>query len=124
LASDDAGAIDALFRTSVQNNKRDGINGCLAQPDGHFVQVIEGNEGRVGRLMERIRADARHNAVDVLGQWSIPAPLFTGWAMARPDTTPLADQQFKIIDQVGSAAQVTSVLLSLVEDRAALYNLM
>ena len=121
LPADDDAALDVLFRASIRNNKRDQITGCLAQPDGHFVQVIEGEEGRIHALMDRIRADARHQGLIVLDQRPIPARLFNGWAMARPDTTPLADQAFRIIDESGSGAQVTGVLLNLVNEPDALY---
>ena len=35
--------------------------------------------------------------------------------MARPDPTPLSDQSFRIITQDGSGAQVTGILLGLLE---------
>lgn len=63
--------------------------------------------------MDRIRADARHENVAVLGEWPIEARLFRGWAMARPDPTPLSDQAFRIVTRDGSGAQVTGILLDL-----------
>lgn len=62
--------------SSQQNNKRHNITGCLAQPDGQFVQVIEGEIDRVDALMTRIVADARHENVVQLGEWIIQARLF------------------------------------------------
>jgi hypothetical protein len=116
ISHDDVPALDAIFRVSIRNNKREGITGCLALPDGRFVQVIEGSDGRVNWLMERISADSRHQNIAVLGDWPIRARLFSGWAMARPDPTPLSDQAFRIATQHGSGAQVTGILLTLMDD--------
>lgn len=121
IAHDDVPGLDVIFRTSIANNRRDGITGCLALPDGHFVQVIEGETARVERLMARISADDRHEQVCVLGEWPIRGRLFTGWAMARPDPEPMSGQAFKVCTQDGSGVQVTSVLLDLMEARDRLY---
>lgn len=119
--ADDAGR-DAIFRASITNNRRNGITGCLAQPDGHFVQVIEGLKTQVDLLMERIKADPRHEQVTLLGQWTVEGRLFNGWAMAHPDPTPMSDQSFHVCTQEGSGVQVTSVLLGLMEPGAHLYS--
>ncbi|MDP1913892.1 BLUF domain-containing protein [Brevundimonas sp.] len=109
----DSPALDAIFRVSVRNNSRDKITGALALPDGKFVQVIEGRRRDIDALMVRIQADERHTNVVVLGDWPIAARLFPGWAMARPDPTPLSDQAFRIVTEDGSGVQVTSILLSM-----------
>ncbi|MFN3538378.1 MAG: BLUF domain-containing protein, partial [Brevundimonas sp.] len=83
-----------IFRASVTNNRRDGITGCLAVPDGKFVQVIEGARSTVEALIGRLRADDRHRNLTVLGEWPIANRLFNGWAMAQPDPTPLSAQSF------------------------------
>lgn len=73
--------------------------------------------------MARLEADDRHSEFVVLGRWPTPARLFSSWAMARPNLTPLADQPFRLINETGSGAQVTGLLLNLVEDDKALYPL-
>lgn len=113
ISHDDIAGLDAIFRVSIRNNARDSITGALALPDGKFVQALEGAEPDLTRLMDRIRTDARHQNVSVLGEWPIQARLFAGWAMARPDPTPLTDQAFRIVTQDGSGAQVTGILLDL-----------
>ncbi|KQY91343.1 BLUF domain-containing protein [Brevundimonas sp. Root1423] len=110
---DDVVALDAIFRTSLAHNKRDRITGALALPDGKFVQVIEGSEAHLDALMVRIRADRRHEKLAVLGEWAVTARLFEGWAMARPDPTPLSQQAFNIVTEDGSGVQVTGVLLGM-----------
>ncbi|MGZ9114570.1 MAG: BLUF domain-containing protein [Brevundimonas sp.] len=110
---DDTVALDAIFRVSVANNRRDRITGALAPPDGKFVQVIEGAAADVDDLMVRIRADTRHRRLAVLGEWPVTARLFAGWAMARPDPRPLSQQAFNIVTEDGSGVQVTDVLLGM-----------
>lgn len=115
IAHSDVAGLDAIFRVSIANNRRDGITGCLALPDGKFVQVIEGEQTRVGELLGRIRADTRHENLTVLGEWAIRNRLFTGWAMARPDPAPLQEQAFRIVTETGSGAQVTAILSALMD---------
>jgi hypothetical protein len=115
----DAPALDAIFRRSVRNNRRDGITGALALPDGTFVQVIEGSSADIEGLMVRLRADSRHKDIVVLGEWRVTARLFEGWFMARPDATPLTDQAFRIVTETGTGAQVTGILLGMIRGPAA-----
>lgn len=123
LLPDDVAGRDVIFRKSVSNNRRDHITGCLAQPDGHFVQVIEGAKSKVDALMDRIKADARHENVTILGEWTVQNRLFRGWAMARPDPTPMNDQSFRVCTENGSGVQVTSVLLGLMAPGDHLYSM-
>lgn len=116
---DDSAALDAIFRVSLVNNRRDRITGALALPDGKFVQVIEGARRDVDALMARIRSDGRHDSVSILGEWAVTARLFPGWAMARPDSRPLSEQAFNIVTEDGSGVQVTGILLGMVEGPVA-----
>lgn len=109
----DTPGLDAIFRASLRNNRRDRITGALALPDGKFVQVIEGRPADVNVLMVRLRADRRHENLVVLGEWPITARLFAGWAMARPDPEPLGEQAFRIVTGEGSGVQVVDILLGL-----------
>ena len=122
IRHDDVAGRDHIFRISIANNRRDGITGCLAQPDGHFVQVIEGQKSKVDLLVARIKADPRHEEVTVLGEWTVRQRLFIGWAMARPDPTPMSAQAFRVCTQQGSGVQVTSVLLGLMGPGDHLYS--
>ena len=72
--------------------------------------------------MERLAADPRHTDLVVLGRWETSSRLFSTWAMARPDIRPLADQSFRLINEAGSGAQVTAILLALVADATLLFG--
>lgn len=115
IAHTDTKSLDEIFRVSVANNRRDAITGCLALPDRTFIQVIEGSRARVEGLIERIRSDARHQNMTVLGEWPIQNRLFSGWAMARPDPAPLREPSFRIAARTGSGGHVTSILSGLME---------
>lgn len=123
LHPDNLEELDKIFRTSIKNNLKAKLTGCLAHPDGHFVQVIEGEAARVSSLMARLRNDTRHSDIEVLGEWKAGSRLFSAWAMARPDLRPLADQSFRLIDQKGSGSQITAILLSLVQAGTSFYSL-
>lgn len=119
----DIPGLNAIFRTSIRNNRRDRITGALALSESKFVQAIEGRQDDIDVLMARIGADGRHENLVVLGEWPITARLFAGWAMARPDPERLGEQAVRIVTGDGSGVQVTDVLLSL-SDRLpeALYH--
>lgn len=51
VLKEDVTSLRQIYATSIKNNNRDRISGCFAQPDGHFVQVIEGRAEKVHRLM-------------------------------------------------------------------------
>lgn len=115
LHPDNVDALDNIFRTAVRNNLHSNLSGCLAHPYGHFVQVIEGHASDVDTLMERLIVDPRHTDVVVLARCSTPARIFSRWAMARPDLRSLADQSLRLMNDQGTAAQITASLLDLVE---------
>jgi len=124
LQPDNVEELDKIFRASIRNNKRVGLTGCLAHPDGHFVQVIEGRRAEVASLMQRLVVDPRHDEVAVLGRWTPSSRIFSNWAMARPDLTSLQEKAFRLIDKEGSGAQITGLLLTLVTQTALLYPLL
>lgn len=86
------------------------------------MQVVEGAGAKIDALMERIAADPRHKDIAILGRWSTPGRLFDTWAMARPDSTPLQEQSFRIINETGTGAQVVSALLGLTKRAESLYD--
>jgi hypothetical protein len=50
-----------LLETCRKNNAALGVTGMLLYKDGNFRQVLEGDEGAMRGLYERIAADPRHN---------------------------------------------------------------
>ena len=77
--SDDA--LKELLHTSRVNNERNRVTGMLLYKNGHFMQVIEGDEARVTELMNIIEKDIRHKNVDILRSAYIQSRDFPNWTM-------------------------------------------
>ena len=66
-------------------NKANGITGCLLYYDGSFLQYLEGNQISVLNLFDKIQADKRHSAVNLLCHSHISERKFESWHMAFED---------------------------------------
>jgi hypothetical protein len=74
----------SILRTARAANKQDGIHGILLVADRLFMQVLEGPEAAVDRLMEKIYRDPRHSCIV---PWLVEVhperpPMFDDWSMA------------------------------------------
>lgn len=77
-----------ILATSQRNNARDDLTGALMIHDGRFLQVLEGAAQDLDRLMTRLAADRRHEAVTIMQRTPIAERSFAGWAMASVRVTP------------------------------------
>lgn len=83
----DAAALESLLSFSRAKNTEKDITGLLIyrySPDadsGHFIQMLEGDDGAVRTLYEKIKRDKRHHTILLLGEGEIPARMFSEWAM-------------------------------------------
>lgn len=73
--------LEALEVVCRHNNLRDHLTGCLVAWNGHFLQMLEGDQALVEAALERIEQDRRHTDVTVLQSGLIPLPRFRGWSM-------------------------------------------
>ena len=71
-----------ILRVSRLNNTRLNITGMLAYKDGNFLQVLEGQDPILGRVIEKIGRDDRHSGMIVLAKTHIEKRLFPDWSMA------------------------------------------
>lgn len=73
-----------ILKTARQNNQRLDVTGALIlyREKQRFAQVLEGPEDTVKDLLARIKADPRHDSIEVREAGGAPARLFTRWAMA------------------------------------------
>lgn len=83
------GAESVLQMSDILNqarlgNARDGITGVLTAVDGRFVQVIEGGETVIDRLMAKLERDPRHTDVTIIERRSATVRLFSDWDMVSP----------------------------------------
>ena len=77
-----------LLGVSARNNRRDDIKGVLAFSGGIFIQAIEGPQHATDGLMTRLRSDARHRDVKVLGEDRAVERAFPIWVMETPKMRP------------------------------------
>src|SRR5271165_4380396 len=76
-----------ILEMARDNNAAEGITGMLLYRNGHFLQVLEGPEERLGRLVEKLKRDPRHRNIRILLDGSIPARAFGTWSMAFQDVS-------------------------------------
>ncbi|WP_440709938.1 BLUF domain-containing protein [Herbiconiux sp. YIM B11900] len=74
----------ALLTVSRRNNARSGLTGMLLYRAGRFLQVLEGPEEAVRRLMDRIGSDSGHHSVRVLLDEQVASRQFPEWTMGFP----------------------------------------
>ncbi|CAN5379996.1 hypothetical protein BH10PSE1_BH10PSE1_23840 [soil metagenome] len=65
-----------------------GITGVLTAVDGHFVQIIEGEENAIDDLVARLVRDRRHRDLRVLDRRKATARAFGDWDMVSPRLVP------------------------------------
>ncbi|QLG88727.1 BLUF domain-containing protein [Chitinibacter bivalviorum] len=75
--------LDAILRSSRQNNPAIGVTGVLCYSGGMFVQVLEGSRSAVSSLYNVIVRDPRHEKVELLHFEEIVERHFSGWTMGQ-----------------------------------------
>ena len=78
LASTDLADIHQAAR---HLNALDGITGLLIFDGRRFLQIIEGSEEAIDNLVERLRGDTRHSAIEIRDERFVEARSFPHWSM-------------------------------------------
>jgi hypothetical protein len=84
-------ALASIFDVARANNEQLQVTGALLVTDHYFVQTLEGEEGRVRALFDRIRRDERHDEVVLVAEEGPVERVFGRWAMARVSAAGGAD---------------------------------
>ena len=74
-----------LLETCRKTNAELGITGMLLYKDGNFMQALEGDEGAVRGLYEKIAADPRHGGEITLQEGFAEGRQFPDWSMGFRD---------------------------------------
>ena len=77
--------LSQLLSQSRTNNEANRITGMLLYRNGHFMQVLEGEEAKVLEAFARIERDSRHKKTDVLRAELIQHRDFPDWTMGFKD---------------------------------------
>ncbi|WP_372748946.1 BLUF domain-containing protein [Litorivivens sp.] len=75
-------------------NAMDDISGILLHDRGYFLQVLEGPAEAIENLLATLRADTRHEQVQVLVDSEVDEKLFPNWQMGFGD---LADPVWSFV---------------------------
>ncbi|AFY00436.1 BLUF domain-containing protein [Bdellovibrio bacteriovorus] len=98
--------IREILEVSRRNNARLGITGLLIFRDGYFVQLLEGEEAPVRKVLDAIREDDRNYSVKVLIETIGEERLFPDWSMAFHDgdiTTSSTNHLIELFESVVSS---------------------
>lgn len=66
------------FRINNENNQ---ITGMMLFSEGLFLQVLEGNDQDVDKLLKKIEKDKRHHSLVCLDSKPITQRIFADWSM-------------------------------------------
>ncbi len=80
--------VEALYRVSIDRNRREGVTGLLLYDGARFLQAIEGQDAVVRATMSRILRDSRHQHVHLTFHAPVAARAFAGWSMAQTGARP------------------------------------
>ncbi|MBV8685197.1 MAG: BLUF domain-containing protein [Alphaproteobacteria bacterium] len=70
-----------IHQSARHLNALDGITGLLMFDGTRFLQIVEGSEEAVTDLVERLRTDPRHSAIEVRDERFVGARSFADWSM-------------------------------------------
>ena len=73
--------LEDIHRTARERNSANGITGLLIFNGTHFLQIVEGSPEAIDGLMERLRRDPRHSALEVRDERKIAERSFPDWSM-------------------------------------------
>ena len=62
-------------------NALDGVTGLLLYDGSRFLQIVEGAEAAIDNLLERLRRDRRHSALEVRDERFVEQRSFPDWSM-------------------------------------------
>ena len=114
--------IATILGVSQRNNDRDDLTGALAAHGGRFIQVVEGEPGRLDALLARLASDPRHRDIRLIDRETISERLFGQWSMASLRTSPhLTAMVEAVMERRDHTAQaiIDAMLAGLKGERAA-----
>jgi hypothetical protein len=74
--------LDRILATSRENNARHALTGVLVHSGGTIMQVLEGPREALEQTYDRISADTRHTAFDLVQFVPVTKREFAAWSMA------------------------------------------
>lgn len=78
-----------LLAQARSRNRHSNVTGMLLYKNGHFMQVLEGDEKDVMEIFAIIKKDIRHHSIDVLRSEYVQQRDFPDWTMGFADVDAL-----------------------------------
>ena len=91
----DRAAVQSILQSSRKNNPINGITGLLVHKAPQFLQYLEGPNGAIRELYEKIKSDDRHNSVKIISRGEIDVRIFPNWEMGFANEENLRPLQWK-----------------------------
>jgi len=73
--------VQHIVKSSIRNNKDDGLTGLLVTIQDSFIQTLEGPVDSVRNTYARISCDRRHRDPQIIAQGPVEKRLFSDWNM-------------------------------------------
>jgi hypothetical protein len=105
--------IDQLVHQSRTWNNSVGITGALVFTERNFVQFIEGPEGAIADLLEKIRADRRHTGMNVIQDATAQDRYFQRWSLAYSGPDSFIDNELAPLLQHQTGAECSELAVKL-----------
>ncbi len=80
-------ALRTLLAKSRSRNSLYGVSGVLLYHDGSILQVLEGSEDTVDRILASVTRDPRHDKLRYLSRTPIQKREFEAWSMGFIDAS-------------------------------------
>lgn len=77
------------------NNEANHITGMMLFSEGAFLQVLEGEDGKVDALIKKIKKDPRHHSLVQIAAGSITERMFGNWSMSFKVVSPEIFKELK-----------------------------
>jgi hypothetical protein len=73
--------VQQIANSSAEKNQKADVTGLLLQIGNYFVQILEGEEQTLEKLLRKIERDDRHSELRVIYQKPIRSKTFAQWNM-------------------------------------------
>ncbi len=128
LASLDLTASDLIeiHQTARRLNALDGITGLLIFNGSRFLQIVEGAEDAIDDLLDRLRRDDRHSALEIRDSRFVDDRAFPDWSMEMAQVSALylrASEEIAAFLPPDVPAEVTALIQRMAKSMATPLNM-
>jgi hypothetical protein len=95
-------ALLSLLKQCLANNEASGVTGMLLYGNDTFLQVLEGEEAALDRLVDRIRNDPRHAKIHFLYRKPLERRQYSDWTMGFKRVSAQGLQTIEGLPQFGA----------------------